>query len=110
MQVAGGGCILGPKPTLLIRNPCGVYKAVEFYIALILALTLAAVAGVLYFYVMFLEARSRQQRRRIAELESANAALLAELRDARGADGRGGEESRELWPEVIDEDSGYSMN
>jgi flagellar basal body-associated protein FliL len=79
---------------------------VEFYIALILALTLTAVAGVLYFYIMFLEARGRQQKRRIAELERANAELLEELRAARDA----GEDSRELWPEVIDEDSGYSMN
>jgi flagellar basal body-associated protein FliL len=79
---------------------------VEFYIALILALTLAAVAGVLYFYVMFLEARGRQQKRRIEELERANAELLGELRAARDA----GDGSRELWPEVIDEDSGYSMN
>jgi hypothetical protein len=83
---------------------------VEFYIALILALTLAAAAGVLYFYVMFLEARGRQQKRRIAELERANAELLAELRDALSTDGRGPEGSRELWPDVIDEDSGYSMN
>lgn len=83
----------------------------EFYIALILALTLAAVAGVLYFYVMFLEARSRQQKRRIAELERSNVELLAELREARDADGREPEGSRETWPEVIDEEgSGYSMN
>jgi hypothetical protein len=76
----------------------------EFYAALILALTLAAVAGVLYFYIMFLEARGRQQRRRIAELERANAELLEELRGARGPE----EEGRESWPEVIDEDRGYS--
>lgn len=82
----------------------------EFYIALVLALTLAAVAGVLYFYLMFLEARSRQQRRRVAELERANAELLEELRGARALHGREVESGRELWPEVIDEDSGYSMN
>ena len=79
----------------------------EFYAALILALTLAAVAGVLYFYIMFLEARGRQQRRRIAELERANAELLEELRGARGQ-GEEEEGGRESWPEVIDEDSGYS--
>lgn len=77
----------------------------EFYVALILALTLAAVAAVLYFYIMFLEARGRQQRRRIEELERAQAELLAELRGARGPEG---DDTRELWPEVIDEDSGYS--
>jgi hypothetical protein len=81
---------------------------VEFYVALILALTLAAVAGVLYFYIMFLEARGRQQRRRIAELERANAGLLEELRGARVPEEEGG---REAWPEVIDEeDGGYSMS
>ncbi len=77
----------------------------EFYVALILALTLAAVAGLLYFYIMFLEARGRQQRRRIEELERANDELLEELRGARG---REAEDGRELWPEVIDEDSDYS--
>ncbi|MCA1633995.1 MAG: hypothetical protein LC802_09835 [Acidobacteria bacterium] len=82
----------------------------EFYIALVLALTLAAVAGVLYFYLMLLEARSRQQKRRIAELERANAELLEERRDARARLGRELESGQELWPEVIDEDSGYSMN
>ena len=70
----------------------------EFYIALVLALTLAAVAGVLYFYLMLLEARSRQQRRRIAELERANAELLEELRDARSLLGLEVESGRELWP------------
>ena len=84
--------------------------ALEFYIALILALTLAAVAGVLYFYAMLLEARSRQQRRRVAELERANAELLEELRDARALLGLEVESGRELWPEIIDEDSGYSMS
>ena len=77
----------------------------EFYVALILALTLAAVAGVLYFYIMFLEARGRQQRRRIAELERANSELREGLRGARGPEG---EDGRESWPEVIDEDGGYS--
>ena len=77
----------------------------EFYVALIIALTLAAVAGVLYFYVLFLEARGRQQRQRIAELERANAELLAGPRGAHE-----GEEGREAWPEVIDEDSGYTMS
>ncbi len=101
MQVAGGGCILGGRDSPFGNAP-GVRKAVEFYVALILALTLAAVAGLLYFYIMFLEARGRQQRRRIEELERTNAGLLEELR------GREGEGGRELWPEVIDEDGDYS--
>ncbi len=82
----------------------------EFYVALVLALSLAAVAGVLYFYMMFLEARGRQQRSRIAELERANAELLEELRHLRGVDGAETGDGQELWPEVIDEDRGCSMN
>lgn len=84
--------------------------ALEFYVALILALSLAAVAGVLYYYLMFLEARSRQQRRRIAELERANAELLEELRGTRTLPARETEGGPESWPEVIDEDSDYSMS
>ncbi|HYY94125.1 MAG TPA: hypothetical protein VE713_06365, partial [Pyrinomonadaceae bacterium] len=55
----------------------------EFYAALVLALTLAAVAGVLYFYSMFLEARGRQMKKHIAELERSNAELSKELRQTR---------------------------
>ena len=94
------------RPRLSLRETRpGFANVVEFYVALILALTLAAVAGLLYFYIMFLEARGRQQRRRIEELERANDELLEELSSARG---REGEDGRELWPEVIDEDSDYS--
>ena len=82
--------------------------AVLFYAALVLALTMAAVAGVLYYYVMFLEGRSRQQRRRIAELERANAAMREESRRASPTVRR--EIERELWPEVIDEGGGLSLN
>ncbi len=106
MRIAGGGCILG-RTDSPYRNLDGEVP-LEFYIALILVLTLAAVAGVLYFYVMFLEARSRQQKRRIAELESMCAGFVEELREARVAGGL--DDSRELWPEVIDEDSGYTMS
>ena len=79
-----------------------------FYAAIVLALTLAAVGGVLYFYVMFLEGAGRQLRRRVAELEQVNAALREELRRAKSAAGGGDE--RELWPEVIDEGGGLSLN
>ncbi|MDQ3804041.1 MAG: hypothetical protein M3416_09460 [Acidobacteriota bacterium] len=79
-----------------------------FYAAIVLALTLAAVGGVLYFYVMFLEAAGRQLKRRIAELERANASLREELRRAKSA--AGDEDERELWPEVIDEGGGVPLN
>ncbi|MGB8507729.1 MAG: hypothetical protein WCD76_04945, partial [Pyrinomonadaceae bacterium] len=77
----------------------------EFYIALILALGLACVTGVQYYYLMFLEARARQQRRRISELERVNLELLEELRGAKTLLQEELERNAELWPDVIDEDS-----
>ena len=79
-----------------------------FYAAIILALTLAAVGAVLYFYVMFLEGTTRQLKRRVAELERLNAALREELYG--GGPRAGREEERESWPEVIDEGGGLSLN
>lgn len=76
----------------------------EFYAALVVALVLLAVAGVLYYYVMFLEGRARLMRRRIAELERANALLLEELRGA--ADTPEPEDDAESWPEVLDAEDG----
>ena len=84
-----------------------------FYVTLILAMGLACVAGVLYFYMMFLEARNRQGARRVAELERENAALREALRRAEVAAGQGGgaEGDGEVWPDVIgdEEGDGYSM-
>jgi ABC-type bacteriocin/lantibiotic exporter with double-glycine peptidase domain len=77
---------------------------VEFYAALVVALALAAVAAVLYYYVMFLEGRARLMRRRIQELERANALLLEELSGA--ADAAGPEDDAESWPEVLDAGDG----
>jgi hypothetical protein len=77
---------------------------VLFYVAIVLALTLAAAGGVLCFYVALLEGAGRRQRRRIEELERDNAALREELRRAREAGGS------EWWPEVIDEGDGLSLN
>lgn len=82
----------------------------EFYAALVLALTLAAVAGVLYFYSMFLEARGRQLKKHISELERANAELSKELRQTKALLERELERSRELWPELLDERGGLSRN
>ena len=76
----------------------------EFYVALIVALALLAVAGVLYYYVMFLEGRARLMRRRISELERANALLLEELARAEGPSEP--EDDPESWPEVLDAGDG----
>ena len=81
-----------------------------FYLAFIFALALACVAGMLYFYLLFLEGRIRQQQRRIAELEQRCAALSKELQstDALLAEER--ERHKESWPELIDENNDYSMS
>ncbi len=85
-------------------------KAVEFYAALVLALALAAVAGVLYFYVMFLEGRARQQKRHISELERSNGELRRELEQTRALLDREQEHSRMLWPELLDDAGDVSRN
>ena len=82
----------------------------EFYAALVLALTLAAIAGVLYFYAMFLEARTRQQKKYIAGLERANTELRAELAETRALLDRELEHSRALWPELLDDAGDLSRN
>ena len=82
----------------------------EFYAALVLALTLAAIAGVLYFYAMFLEARTRQQKKYIAGLERANAELRTELARTRALLDRELEHSRALWPELLDDAGDLSRN
>ena len=82
----------------------------EFYAALVLALTLAAIAGVLYFYAMFLEARTRQQKKYIAELERSDAELRAELTKTRALLERELEHSRAHWPELLDETNDLSRN
>lgn len=69
-------------------------------------MTLACLAGGLYFYVMFLETRNRQVLRRAAELERENEALREALE--RVEDDRKDEEDAEAWPDVIEGD-GYSL-
>lgn len=82
----------------------------EFYAALVLALTLAAVAAVLFYYAMFLEARGRQMKKHIADLERVNLALAAELQQTKARLEREVEQSRALWPEVLDESGDFSRN
>jgi hypothetical protein len=83
---------------------------VEFYAALVLALALAAIAGVLYFYAMFLEAGSRQQKAHIAGLERSNEELRRELEQTRALLDRELEHSRTLWPELLDDAGDLSRN
>lgn len=75
-----------------------------FYLALTIAFGMTAVAGVLYYYSLFLEARARQMRRRLAEVERACARLSEELREARGRlAASDAEEGGEFWPETLGE-------
>ena len=85
-------------------------KAVEFYAALVLALALAAIAGVLYFYLMFLEGRARQMKRHIKELERSNEELRRELEQTRVLLDRELEHTRALWPELLDDAGDFSRN
>ena len=82
----------------------------EFYAALVLALALAAIAGVLYFYVMFLEGRARQMKGHINELERSNEELRRDLEQTRALLDRELEHSRTLWPELLDDAGDVSRN
>jgi len=79
------------------------------YIALILAITLACVAGVQYFYLMFLETRNRQQQRRIAHLEQRNEELIRELQSIWAQSDEQSNRDEQVWPELIDEGNNSSV-
>lgn len=70
------------------------------YIILILALTVTGFAVVQFCYLIFLQATSRQQQRRIAELERE----LIALRHAQSEPSAAvPDEIEEVWSELIDE-------
>jgi Tfp pilus assembly protein PilN len=79
------------------------------YVVLIIAIVLACVAGLQYFYLMFIEARSRQERRRIAELEQQNAELLRELESVETQLAERRRLDGDIWPELIDEGDDSSV-
>ncbi len=70
------------------------------YIILILALAVTGFAVVQFCYMMFLQATSRQQQRRIAELERELAALRRALSEQQTDMP---DEVEEVWSELIDE-------
>lgn len=78
------------------------------YLAIIIALSLACVAGMQFFYLMFLQTANRQDKRRIRELEEKLRrthmeldATRRELDDARQQLDEPRERD-ETWPEIID--------
>ncbi len=73
------------------------------YVVLIIAIVLACVAGTQFFYLMFLEARSRQERRRIAALERENTELSRELENAKALLAEQRRLDGDAWPELLDD-------
>ena len=74
------------------------------YLAFIFALALACIAGMEFIYLMGLETKNRQLKRRIKALENENASLAERLRSAEGQlQQEQGED--EAWPELIDDSS-----
>jgi hypothetical protein len=72
---------------------------------IIIALTMACVAGFEFFYLMYQEAVCRQQKRRIRQLERKLVELARELESVEAMLEELPEPEEELWPEVIDDDS-----
>ncbi|MBD0325996.1 MAG: hypothetical protein ICV68_06180 [Pyrinomonadaceae bacterium] len=72
-------------------------------ILFVFALALACVAGMEFVYLKFYEAQNRQLKRRVKELERANAELSTELQRAEEMLGEYEDESEESWPELIDD-------
>jgi 16S rRNA C1402 (ribose-2'-O) methylase RsmI len=86
-------------------------------IAFIAALTMAGVAGMEFFYLLYLESVIKQHKRRIAELERHCNSILHLLHETEEKPGEIHtlrhqeffleeviEEKEEVWPETIDDD------
>jgi Tfp pilus assembly protein PilN len=71
---------------------------------IIIALTLACIAGFEFFYLMYVDAINRQQKRRIRQLEKQLATVRGELDSIQTLLEEMPEPEQELWPEVIDDD------
>ncbi len=73
------------------------------YLAFIFAFALACLAAIEFIYLMALETKTRQLKRRVAELERDRAVLTENLRHAESLlkDAEGPDE--EVWPELIDD-------
>lgn len=77
---------------------------------IVIALTLACVAAVQFYYLLFLQTANRQYRRRIAELEREKLKLSRALEStATQLEQELARRNREDWPEVVGEDDDYSV-
>ena len=73
------------------------------YLAFIFALALACIAGMEFVYLIGLETKNRQLKRRVKELEHENRKLYENLRRAEELEEQRNDE--ESWPELIDDSS-----
>lgn len=75
------------------------------YLIFIFALALACLAGMEFIALMMMETRTRQLKRRVAELERENRRVAECLRNAETVIEELREKEEEAWPELINDDS-----
>lgn len=74
------------------------------YVVLTVALALACVAGIQFIYLLFMEAQSRQLKRRIQQLEKINLEMIGDLQRAETRlENLSATDEGEAWPEFIDD-------
>ena len=79
------------------------------YVVICIALSMAGVAGLQFFYLAYLEKVSKHQKRRLAELERQSAVLYHRLQDAErqlsSYQDLAAEEvvEEEVWSEIIED-------
>jgi hypothetical protein len=73
------------------------------YLAFIFALALACLAGMEFVFLMTVETKNRQLKRRLELLEKENAGLHERLSEAQELIEQGMGETEEVWPELIDD-------
>jgi uncharacterized membrane protein YciS (DUF1049 family) len=75
------------------------------YLAFIFALALACLAGMEFVFLMTVETKNRQLKRRLEKLENENAKLQESLREAQSLIEHHAPDADEVWPELIDDNS-----
>lgn len=80
------------------------------YVVICIALAMAGVAGMQFFYLAYMERVINQQKRRITELERQNAVLYHRWQDAERVathyddlEAQVVEEEEEIWSEIIED-------
>ena len=73
------------------------------YLAFIFAFALACLAAIEFIYLMALETKTRQLKRRVADMERERAMLIENLRHAETLLKDAERSDEENWPELIDD-------